>query len=217
MQSNDSQSGMFDGTKVAKALRTSVQPIWNKMYLKVSYAGKQIKRFFDGLCTTDFHRKVLQAAVDYLSSHPSADFAIRTTVVFAAIFIVCGVALECLYFLRLVYWMVVNIFISALNLGAGKVFVVICFFCHCLCATLNFLMMFSIRLTTGIFWLVCYSIAILWAVLKFLVYWLSGALLIHLVCFWALNERKRLSISKRSDTKQKPGTSTGKDVYGFVC
>ena len=214
MQSNDSQSGMFDGTKVAKALRTSVQPIWNKLYLKVSYAGKQTKRYFDGLCTTDFHRKILQAAVDYLSSHPSAYYAIRTTVMFAAIFIVCGVALECLYFLRLVYWMVVNIFISAVNLGAGKVFVAIYFFCRCFYAIVNFLMMFSIRLTTGIFSLVCHLIVMLWALLKFLVVWLSGAVLIYLV---ARIERNRLSISKQSDTKQKPGTSTGKDVYRLVC
>ncbi len=194
MQNFDSESEEMNSTKEAKAFRvTSVQTIRNMLYSKVSSAGKQAKHF---------RGKIIQGAVDYLSRHPSVDYAIYATVVLAAILIICGVALECIYLLRLIYWMVVNFFISALIFGAGMVFVVICSICSCLHAILKFL------LATRIFFLICYFFIVLGAIL-------SGVVFIYLLRVWAFHVSKRLFTSKRYDAKQTPGTNTGKDVHLF--
>ncbi|XP_078357765.1 protein mono-ADP-ribosyltransferase TIPARP-like isoform X2 [Oculina patagonica] len=187
-------------TKEAKAFRTTfVQMIWNMLtllYFKVSSAGKQSKQYFDALCSTDFRGKIIQCTVDYLSRHPSVDYAMKKSAELAVILIICGVALECFYFLRLIYWMVVNFFISALIFGAGMVFVLICSICSCLHAILKFLL--AIR----IFFCICYFLYIILGAI------LSGVVFIYLLRVWAFRVIKRLFISKRNDAKQKPGTTT---------
>ena len=217
MQNYDNQKDELPQRSVRNesrgSIRNFVKPIWNVLYFKVSSAGKQTRRCFNTLCTSDFQSKISQDAMDCLNRHPSVGHAIKTTVKFAAMFILCGVAIEFFHHLRPIYWMVVNFFISALNLGAGMGFVVVCFFCSCLYASLHFLLIFTIRLTSGIFAIIGAFFIILWALLKFLVKCLSGVVSILLLGVWALDERKRLSKSKRNERKQKPHTSTGKYVY----
>ena len=167
MQNYDNQEDELPQRSVRNessgSIRNSVKPIWNVLYFKVSSAGKQTRRCFNTLCTADFQSKISQDAMDCLNRHSSVGHAIKTTVKFAAMFILCGVAIEFFHHLRPIYWMVVNFFISALNLGAGMVFAVVCFFCSCLYASLHFLLIFTIRLTSGIFAIIGAFFIILWA------------------------------------------------------
>ncbi len=181
-----------------------------ELYFTVSSAGNQVKRrSFHTLCSTNFHRKIFQGAVDYLSSHPSADIAIKTTVKIAAILVICAlcvcVSMECLHLLKVISWMTINSVISALNLGTGLVFVVICFGGSSFYAVLNFLFSFSVRLFTGILVVfISHFITILWPLWKSLVCWWSVVVLIYLLRVWALQAKKNLSISKRNDMKNCP-------------
>ena len=137
--------------KCRESIRTTMNPILNILYSKISSTGRRTRRYFDPLFTTYFdQRRIIQDKLDRLTNNSSVGYVMVAMVNFVSMFSTSAVVVECVYHFRPYYWMLVKLFINLLyDIGrkTTTVFAV-------MGAILKFIVIMTFRLTSTIFvWL----------------------------------------------------------------
>jgi len=113
----------------------------------VSFAGRQSRNFIDPFFATYFDGgKMIQDKLDHLGNHSSLGNLIATIANFAAALLKTALAVECVYYFRPCYWLILKTFFYLICvIGRGTSTIIVS-----MAAVLKWIVIMTLRLTSWI-------------------------------------------------------------------